>query len=259
MTTAVDLAAPQPGMWAASQSAASLERSSHPQLASQLASWSGSVGLHGALVVGAALFLFVRPPPPAPVPVDAIIVEIVIEEPPPVVEEAGLEGAGAEQAPETPETAVPAPPTPQHLQVVVPNRALPEVLALQGPMSWEVEPSVQILLPSNIRTALATAYYCRSNALGIRAEQQDCPAILDQFALNARIAAMDPTMYYDAEFIEAAERLGLVGGGRSGAAAGAPGQAGARGPVNARDSRLSSADEMRDRLPPKHPAPFFGD
>jgi hypothetical protein len=222
------------------------------------ASWSGAVLLHVALLLTALAFA-PRALPPTPKPPEALSVQIVTATPTPA-EPPGAEAA--EEASAEAETAAPEEAPPQRFEVVLPNRTWPDVLRLteEARRGASAAQAIAPGLPANVRAALATAYYCRSTALGIGAELRRCPPPLDQFALAARVAAFGPNHFFDPATIEAAAAAGLVLGAVE-VEAGRPivGGAVATGPTSGRDRRLSAADEMRDRLPPRYADPAFGD
>lgn len=238
MTVAVDLAAPLPGSWVATARAAFFPEEARRSIASRwMASWSTAILAHIALGLLAIVAFTARTPPTPPQTLDALSVEIVVVQPEPV-EEPGTEEA--EAPPAAPEEAAPETPTEQQFDVVLPNRPWPQVLLREGEASAGAQQrAVPYGVPSNIRQALATAYYCRSTALGIAAELRRCPPALDQFRLAARVEALDPLLFVDPNVIVV--RRTTV---REAPPSALPG--------------LYGRGQTEGILPPKYPDPAFG-
>ena len=130
--------------------------------------------------------------------------------------------------------------------VATPRIARPEVLRR---LDTGQTADAALALPAGVEQALGRVFACRSGADGLNAgpDAEACPPAL-RFAARADDGGVvDPFAFFDLDL-----RL-------AGRALDAP----PRGPATAlapgRDARLSSADEMRDRLPPSAPDPAFGD
>ncbi len=226
-----------------------------------VAAWLTAGLSHGVLALAAVLLAVQTTPPPRELEEpQALIVEIIVEAPTPAPEPAVPEDEAVPQAeapaPAEPEAA-PEAATPEQFQVTLPDRVWPDVLrqyqeAQQADEAAAVMPGV----PSGVRAALRSAFYCRAGATGIAADRRRCGHLLDDAELNARLAAFAPNHFLNPAFAP----QDSVPRGRTGATTGRGRAAGSLpSPLAGGDARLSNSGDMRDRLPPSMPDPAFGD
>jgi hypothetical protein len=211
------------------------------------AAWTVAAALHAALFALLALAIPEQRPASS---TEALSVEIVWRTPVGPDAQASREALpDAERAreTETPPTGEDAAPT--RFQVTMPSRPWPPTPRLDDtprtadPSAAAVAPG----LPLGVRRAIATAYYCRSTALGIRAELTRCPPALDRLALAARVAALDPELFFDPHMRAEASPVDF----RPNAPAAPHTKDG--------DPQLGSASDMRDSPPRRRVDPVFGD